>query len=387
MLIKPAPSVTPICPFFYECGGCDSQDISYADQLAAKEAWVTELFAELNPATSKPILGNSSEYPTFYRNKIRFSFVEKNGAVLPARHGKGEKSADVAVDECYLQSEISNQAVRITAEVATKYNWKPYNPSTEHGWLKHLLIREGKQTGELMLALVTDDVPIPGLDDWIARLRNELPLTSLYQNIAYGKGLEEIHDQLLWGAPYITEKIGEYAYQISPQAFFQTNSSSLETLYNEIRSTAGNGSLLWDLYAGSASIGIYLSKQFDAVVSIESNPANCADAQENLTRNAVQNVQIVQGKVEDILTSAYLSSHPVADSIIVDPPRAGLHPRFLTLLSGLPTRQIIYVSCNPITAVRDAKLLCQAGYHIDSLQPIDMFPHTWHCELILRLTR
>lgn len=385
-LVVPPPSVTPVCPYFSTCGGCDSQDIAYTDQLAAKETWLSDLFAPLHPEQTLPIIGSPKEYPTFFRNKIRFSFIEHEGKIWPSRHAKGSTAADIAVDHCYLQSEEANKIINITARIAQEYNWTPYSPMTGGGWFKHLLIRQGKATGDLMVSLISDRGEIPGLEAWREALLAEVPLTSLYQSTGSGKSVEQLTDIHLWGKERIEEKVGDYTFAISPQAFFQTNSEMIETLYDTIRERSGSGEVVWDLYAGSATIGSYVHDQFKKVVSIEANPANIADAQINLERNQIHNLELIEGKVEDILTSAFIREHGLPDCIILDPPRAGLHASLRTLLSGLKAPRLVYVSCNPVTAARDIAEL-QGAYHLTSLQAVDMFPHSWHAEMIAVLER
>jgi 23S rRNA (uracil1939-C5)-methyltransferase len=381
-------TVTPICPYFGVCGGCASQDVAYRDQLAAKAAWAGELFAPLQPEKVLPIIGSPQEYPTFFRNKIRFSFIKHEGKVWPSRHKKGEEAADIPADHCYLQSDEANKIIQFVANWADMHHWSLYNPYEGGGWLKHVLIRQGKQTGEVMLCVVTDTSPIPELEAFVAAVHHELPfITSLYHTESWGKSVDNLQDTLLWGAHVIHEMIGEYRFAISPQAFFQTNGEMVETLYRTVGLHARQGNALWDLYAGSATIGIFLHNQFKEVLGIESNPSNIADAEQNLELNQVTNVHMVQGNVEDVLTSAFLKSHNPPDCIVVDPPRAGLHQRFRTLLPYIGAPKVVYVSCNPLTCLRDCKELVASGFRLTTLQPIDMFPHSWHCEILAVLEK
>lgn len=387
--LAPPPTVTPICPYFGVCGGCDAQDVGYTDQLRAKEAWIQELFAATKPRAVLPILGSPQSYPTFFRNKIRFSFIRtEDGVVHPSRHQRGNDLADIPAERCYLLSEESNQIIQTIARHATAHQWSLYDPRTQTGWLKHVLIRHGKQTGEVMLCLVTDASPIPDRAAFTNQVTTELPfVSSLYHSQSYGRRVDHIEDELLAGEPVIHEKVGQYRFQISPQAFFQTNSEMVETLYSTIKTSAGEGNVLWDLYAGSATIGLFLSEAFSQVSCIESNPSNCQDAHANITLNQRPNVQILQGAVEDLLTSAFITNQPPPDCIVVDPPRAGLHRRLRQLLPALPFQRLVYVSCNPLTALRDIQELRHHGLQCTSLQPLDLFPHSWHTELVAVLEK
>jgi 23S rRNA (uracil1939-C5)-methyltransferase len=295
----PKPNTVPICPFFYQCGGCETQDISYQDQVAYKSTWLQELFSPLaSEVMWKDFLSSPQAFPIFFRNKIRFGFVKEEGKVFPSRHSKGSEEADIAVDTCFLQSPESVRIVQFTAKFAEDHNWTLYNPKTGTGWLKHLLIRQGKRTGETMLSLVTDAGTIPGEKAWIQQVTSEFPsVISLYQNSSWGRSNEHLEDRHLFGKTVIHEKIGDYNFQISPQAFFQTNSSMVEILYEAIKNTIplSKNSHIWDLYAGSATIGIYLSQLVKEVLAIESNPSNIVDAQKNLELNNVRNVRIESG--------------------------------------------------------------------------------------------
>jgi 23S rRNA (uracil1939-C5)-methyltransferase len=391
MLAKPLPSSKPICPFFYECGGCDSQDVLYADQIAYKDAWLKELFTPLlkEDTVWQEFIGSPEAYPLFFRNKIRYGFIKTEGHVSVSRHRKGEDAADLAVDKCFLQSEESVEMMNFTAKFAEEHNWSIYNPATGQGWLKHLLIRQSKAHNTFMVSLVTDEGPIRHESSWLTEFRAAFPMaTSLWQSVSWGKSNERIVDRHLYGEETITDKIGEYSFLISPQAFFQTNGSMVETLYSTIRTTANlkKTDTVWDLYAGSATIGIYLSEAAKQVLSIESNRSNIIDARANLGLNKVENLELVSGKVEEVLTSTFIGVQGAPDVIVVDPPRAGLHQSLRRLLPHVGSHRLLYVSCNPLTCVRDVQELVKQGYNLKSVRGIDMFPHTWHCEVLVELT-
>jgi 23S rRNA (uracil1939-C5)-methyltransferase len=386
--------VTPICPFFYQCGGCETQDIAYSDQLATKQAEIQRLFAPLctKQTVIHPIQGQDSDYPVYYRNKIRFSFIkDDNGVIQPSRHAKGDSSADIAVDQCFLQSPRSDQIMAAVATFAQEKNWTLYDPKTGLGWLRHILIREGKFTGEIMLSTVSDTPEVLNERAWIAYCAEHLPwLTGLHHTQSFPNHPSKLESRCLAGSPQITEIIGDYHFVISPHAFFQTNSVMAQTLYSQACAAAGSGESLWDLYAGSATIGIYAHRHFNKVLSIEVSPHNIVDALTNCARNTVNNLTVVQGQTEQVLTSAFIKEQGIPTSIIVDPPRAGLHRSLRDILPGIirkPEQNLVYVSCNPLTCLRDCQDLIQAGLCITDIWPIDMFPHTTHCELVIRLQR
>lgn len=389
-LLENALRQKPICPYFFQCGGCDTQDIPYTQQVTAKETYLKQLFELLAVEDVwLPIIASTEEYPVYFRNKIRFAFLEQEGHISPSRHAKHDADADIAVNTCFLLSEEGMAIVNWVAAFAEEHHWQPYLPSQKIGWFKHLLLRESKTTGERLISLVTDQRELPDQAALLAEITERFPsIKSIFHTIFKGEVENIFTDTLLWGREYILDTIGDLQFTVAPHAFFQTNGLMLETLYQTIAmSITPNQPVIWDLYAGSASIGMYVHKKAQSIISIEENPQNIADAKRNLTLNRVENVKIVQGKVEDVLTSEFINSQAKPDVIIVDPPRSGLTSRLKTLLPHLPNQSLIYVSCNPTTCLRDCQELTQSGYRIQSLQGVDMFPHTLHCEMIAVLTK
>ena len=383
-------TVQPICPFFYQCGGCDTQDVAYSDQVAFKQFELEKLFSTLVTSQTvwHPFLNSQEKYPRYYRNKIRFGFLEREGKILPSRHAKGEHDADIPIDRCFLASPEADQIMNATASFATEQAWKVYNSDSNSGWLKHLLIREGKFTGQILISLVTTQHAIPQQDQWLKLIQENLPkVVSIYQTQTSGKNNELSQDYLLWGKTRIEEKVGEYTFIISPHAFFQTNSLMLETLYTTIsqRARPQSKDILWDLYAGSATIGIFLSPKLKQVISLENNQQNKADAEWNIQHNQIENLQFWGESVDRLTSNSFLRSLPSASIIVVDPPRAGISAKLRQILPHLTPHRLIYISCNPLTAQRDCQELIRNGYRLESVQGIDMFPHTHHCEVIIEL--
>lgn len=362
------------CPHFSVCGGCESLDVDYDQQVAQKDSWLRTLFQPLEKETPipwLPFLGCNP--PVYYRNKIRYGFCLSNGKISIARHAKGNMNAEIPIDSCLLQSPFSVEIARFVADNA-KFQ------------IKHVIVREGKRTGHSQLCLVTDYTALEDKDEFINSLLAKFPnLTSLYQLMSWGKNNEHIEPVHLYGQTGIQEKVGGKLFYISPLAFFQTNSRMVEPLYSCIRKLAGNPRVIYDLYAGSASIGIFLSDIAEQIISIESNPDNIADAKINLEINGIKNVLVFEGEVEKVLDSKFLGIHAFPDLVIVDPPRSGLSRQALNLLANLAPKRVIYVSCNPITLKRDLLELTAFTYKISSLQGLDCFPHTPHCEMVVAL--
>jgi len=385
MPLLPTPDITAPCPHATICGGCDFQDVLYSRQTAYKEAVLRELFTGLVPENAwRPFLATTDPQPFYYRNKIRYGFVEVGEKILPSRHAKGETDADIPMRVCLLQSDLSVEIAHATAEFATKAGWKVFSTTEPTGFLKHILIREGKRTGEFMVSLVTTE-KAPDLSEWARSVQSLSPqIKSIYQTKTWGRNNEHQEDHLLAGESKIREKIGEYEFVISPHAFFQTNSLMVEKLYNLVRDSARlqPTDCLWDLYAGSATIGMYLSKDCKRVISIENNLQNIADAEENIALNDVKNLEVFSGSVDQIVNSQFINAH-TADGIVVDPPRAGLSPYLRRLLPHIPHRRLVYVSCNPQTLKRDLEDLTRSGYKVGEIRGVDMFPHTLHCEMVV----
>lgn len=378
------------CPHYNQCGGCEIQEWPYQAQAEAKDRYLRLLFEEIfPPANWKTFLSSSKDDSVYYRNKIRFGFTDIQGIIYPSRHQKGREGADIAIRECYLHSPESNATIWAVADFANSHGWKVFDPSSNKGWLKHLIVRQGKFTGEFLVSLVTSNQPIREAELWLDNLSRQFPqIVSFYQTLTQGRNNERSIDRHLRGRKFITEKIGDFTFAISPHAFFQTNSLMVEKLYTTIRETAEiqTGETVWDLYAGSATIGIFLSRYCAKVLSIENNPQNILDAQLNLKNNRVENLDLHKGTVEDVLSNRFIQSRTKPNVIIVDPPRAGLSHALINLLPNLPAHRLVYVSCNPLTCLRDCQILAKQGYALHSLRGIDMFPHTGHCEMIAHLT-
>jgi 23S rRNA (uracil1939-C5)-methyltransferase len=363
------------------------QHVEYTAQTAWKEQWLRTLFQEFGDASWQPFIASADPFPTYFRNKIRFGFVARDGIVWPSRHGKGETSEDIPADICYLQSARSMGYVRDTALFATLHGWTPYDAASGTGWLKHLLIREGKHTGEAMVSLVVSDVaPVEEIREWAAWLKERHDsLSGIFQSVTLGRTNNDPADTLLLGTEHIHEMIGTQRFRISLHSFFQTNSGMVGELYQAIGKTArlAPPDTLWDLYAGSATIGIFLASQAGSVLSVESNPQNTADAQANLQENNVQNLEVLEGDVESVCAAGFLETRPKPTVIVLDPPRAGLSANFRRLLPAIDAERIVYVSCNPATCLRETRELAASGYRVSSIQGADMFPHALHCEMIV----
>jgi 23S rRNA (uracil1939-C5)-methyltransferase len=334
-----------------------------------------------------PITAGSNS-PYFYRNSIRFFFVQKSdGSISFARHNIDFNQGYVEVESCLLQSKKCN-------EILTKLISYINKNIEEKGMFWQLKIREGKYTGELMVEIITTGEQLPDKERIANILKGIDNIKSVYHTVAPGRSLKQISRHLLFGSPIIYEKIGSFKFQISPESFFQTNSLGIKKLYDTIKEFAQispKDSVL-DLYCGTGTIGIYLSRLAQKVVGIEAVPEAMRDAQDNARINHIHNCEFICANVPEYLKSLEIS--PSAgrlklDIIVVDPPRAGLTKSTIKLLSKAEFTRLIYVSCNPATFARDILEFNKLGISLVKIQPIDMFPQTHHIECVglLKKTR
>lgn len=392
----------PRCKFFGLCGGCKWQNMIYSEQLNYKRDSVYDSMERIgkidSPMVNDPV---PSDDIYFFRNKMEYSFSDKRwltqeeignenktnnfalGLHIPERYDKV-----LDIDECYLQSEKSVKVLNFTRNFALRNNLSPYSTKTQKGYLRNLVIREGKNTNDLMVNLVTYDDNEEILNKYSKELLNEFDfITTIVNNITSKKSQVAIGEQekIYYGTGKITEKLGDYTFSISANSFFQTNTKGTEKLYNVIKSFLPNRKidLLWDLYCGAGTISIYVSKYCSNILGFELVPSAICDAEINVKLNSISNCKFISGDLKNSIME-YAKFKP--DVVIMDPPRSGVHKDVIEILLSINPEQIIYVSCNPQTQARDIELLSK-NYNIINIQPVDMFPHTMHIENIINLIR
>lgn len=383
------------CRHFDICGGCSWQDLKYQAQLSFKKKQVKDALEKLGGFSGALVAEPIPADPTlFYRNKMEFSF-NKNQRTSKGfnlgLHYRGEFSRVFDVKECLLQSERSNQILETVREFTGSHEIEAYDVVNHTGYLRFLVIREGKQTGELMVNMVTTFGEFPDVDQFVSTLTEKYPdITTIVHNqndkrsnIAYGEA-----EVVLYGPGFITEKILNRRFRVYANSFLQTNTLQAETLYRLALEQAQlePDDRLFDLYCGAGTIGICAAEKVSEVIGIESEESSIRAAEENARENGVDNIRFFTGGVRETLREKK-SELGQADVLIIDPPRAGMHPRALHHSAALEAKRIVYVSCNPGTFARDAALFCKAGYQLHSVTPVDMFPHTTHIELVATLDR
>ena len=409
-VLSPSPlRTTPRCRFFGVCGGCTWQHVHYAAQLEFKRQHVIDTLERIGGfkgVAVNEVLGSEDSY--YYRNKMEFSFGDRwlqqsehesrpdrppedrfaLGLHIPDRFDKV-----LDIDECWLQSEASAGIVNLVRTFCAERRLSVYSTFTHTGYLRNLVIREGKRSGDRMVNLVTSEERPEIVDALCARLLAAYPtLTTFVNNITRRKSQVAVGEtEKVWHGPgYITEKIGSRTYRISSNSFFQTNTAQAERLYDVARTMAklSADATVFDLYSGAGTIALHVAGGVAGVVGVESVESAVEDARRNAAFNGVANCTFLLGDLKDRLTKEkeWLAHHPHPDVIIVDPPRAGMHERVVQEILALRPGRIVYVSCNPATQARDLKLLCGPGaYGLEEVQPVDMFPHTSHVEVVASL--
>ena len=378
--------VAPPCAVYENCGGCQLQHLSYEGQLAVKQQSVRDALdriGKLTAAPVQPVLG--MEQPWRYRNKAQFPVGWQGRQVITGCYASGSHTI-IPTSECLIQQEMNDRLMKAVSRIATELGLTPYNEKTGQGILRHVMGRVGIATGEFMAVLVTTQKDFPGNHELVRRLKQVLPeLTSIQQNINAAKtnvilGRETI---VRWGAPVIQDRIGRFTFQISAESFFQVNSLQTQVLYEQAVQAAGlvGGETVFDLYSGTGTISLFLAEKARHVYGIEYSRAAVQDAEKNAQANGVGNVSFIAGDVSEKIVQ--LREKGIApDVIVLDPPRAGCAENVLQTASAMGPHRIVYVSCNPSTLARDLAILAELGYETQRVQPVDMFPQTYHVECV-----
>ena len=385
--------VGPRCSHFGICGGCAWQNLDYPKQVEFKTKQVQETLEHIGGFSNPPVKpAIPSPEIFYYRNKMEFSFsTDQDNLPVLGLHKKDRFDLVFNLDKCYLQSETSNRMVQFIQEFVKENQISIYDLKTHRGLLRFLTIREGKNTGEVMVNIVTDQGNFPQGKILAQGLSENFPqIKSVVRNINPHKAQIAVgeKEEVLAGKNFITEKIGNFIFEISANSFFQTNTQQAEKLYDlilEMADLKGKETVL-DLYSGTGTISFYLAQKSQKVIGVESNPKTVQDAKKNADLNKISNCQFICEEAKTFLAMALIRQEKF-DLIVIDPPRAGLHPQVVENILKLAPPEIIYVSCNPATLARDLKMLCESAYSLEKIQPLDMFPHTYHIETVSQLLR
>ena len=392
------------CEHFGVCGGCKWQNLSYESQLKYKQQSVKDIFqriAGVQPDEFREILGCDQIFE--YRNKMEYSFSYRRWltreeldtdekldfAQAVGFHKAGAFDKVVQIEKCHLQEDLSNEIRNFIHNFSLENSWSYYNNREHHGFLRNLRVRNST-LGEWMVVVIFGENNEDDIELLMSALKEKFPQISSLQYVVNTKLNDTIYDQevvLYHGENYLTEQLGHLKYRISAKSFFQTNSRQAKKLYDLVCEFAElrKDDLVYDLYTGLGSIALYIAKDCQKVIGIEEIKEAVVDADINKQLNNIDNAYFEVGDVKDEYNSRFVEKYGLADVIIVDPPRAGLHKDVCAMLNQSGARRIVYVSCNPATQARDVLLM--PNYSITKLQAVDMFPHTHHIENLIALDK
>lgn len=392
-IIRPSENrVIPRCPIADKCGGCQIMHMDYSKQLVYKEDKVRNCLERIGGFSNIPIETICGmDEPYYYRNKSQYPVGRnKEGNVIIGFYA-GRTHSIIDTEHCYIGAEINTPIIKFMRSFIEDYNIEPYNEEQHTGLLRHILIRVGYTTGEVMVCLVINGKDIPHKKELIEGLISISGMKSICLNINTSKTNVILGDRIvaLWGEPYITDYIGSIKYQISPLSFFQVNPIQTEKLYNialEFADLHGN-EIVWDLYCGIGTISLFLAQKAKQVYGVEIIPQAIEDAKTNAQLNGIENVEFYVGAAEEILPKKHAEENIRADVIVVDPPRKGCDKSLLDTILSIEPKRIVYVSCDPATLARDLKYLCESMYEIKRVKPVDQFGHSVHVESVVMITR
>lgn len=394
--------VEPFCKYFGKCGGCKWQFIPYEKQVEYKEREVLNNLRRLGHVElpeSLPIL--PSEKNEYYRNKLEFTYSNKRWltpeeladpdvAKTPGVgfHIPGLFDKVVDITDCHLQAEPSNAIRNWTRDYAFANGLTFYDLRERTGLLRNLTIRTAS-TGDIMVIVAFGADEQDNIKAMLTALKEQFPEVTSLMYVVNTKANDTITDldiNCFAGEPYITEQMGDIKFRVGPKSFYQTNSEQAHRLYDVAKEFAGltGSEVVYDLYTGTGTIANYVARSARKVVGIEYVPEAIEDAKVNSQINDIKNTEFFAGDMKDVLTLDFINTHGKPDVMIVDPPRAGMHPDVVeTILKAAP-RKVVYVSCNSATQARDLQLM-DKQYKVTALRPVDMFPHTHHVESVVLL--
>lgn len=405
-MVKPSPDrVTPACEHFGVCGGCKWQHIPYESQLRYKRDQVVDALtriAKVEIPEVNPTLGSKETF--CYRNKLEYTFSCKcwitfedlrSGREIADRNALGfhipgafDKVLDIK--KCWLQDDLSNRIRLFVRQYALAKGYEFYDIKAQQGLMRTLMVRIAS-TGEVMLIVVFARPEQEKIDDLMGAIAAEFPEITSLLYVVNQKVNDTIADQEVItyrGRDYINEEMEGLQFRIGPKSFYQTNSLQAYELYKVARRMAclKPDDLVYDLYTGTGTIANFVARQVKKVVGIEYVPEAIADAKLNSEVNGIDNAIFFAGDMKDVLTDGFIEEHGRPDVMIIDPPRAGMHEDVVNVILNARPERIVYVSCNPATQARDLALM-DSLYHVEEVQPVDMFPHTHHVENVVRMTR
>ena len=375
------------CPYEKKCGGCRYQGIPYEKQLKEKEKKVRKLLKDFGKPES--IMGMDDPY--YYRNKVHATYKHmRTGDIAVGRYEEGSHRL-VPIDVCQIENQKADEVIQTIRKLAKSFKIKIYNEDSGYGLLRHVLIRTGRKTGEMLVVLVTASPVFPSKNNFVKALRKEHPeVTSVVLNINDKKTSMILGERniVLYGKGYIQDELCGYTFRISPHSFYQINPVQTERLYKKairLAELKGKERVL-DAYCGIGTIGMIASKHAKEVIGVELNREAVKDAIGNAKGNGVKNIRFYQADAGEFMV-AMAERGESMDVVFMDPPRAGSDEAFLQSVARLAPKKIVYISCNPETLARDLKYLTRKKYEVSKICPVDMFPFTEHIETVVLLSQ
>jgi 23S rRNA (uracil1939-C5)-methyltransferase len=384
--------VEPSCAHFGACGGCRFQDFAYEAQLEQKHAQVRDALVRLGGFVDPPLEAILPCEPEIfhYRNKLEYSFTSTDDGVALGFHRAGRWDEVLEIERCWLTNDLGNGIRDAVRDWAREEGLQPYSQAEGRGYLRHLVVREGRNTGQALVQLVTGPGDKFETGYFVDVLRRFPEVKSVHWSINDTPAeVTNLPSQLLWGEPWIEEELCGLRFRVRPNAFLQTNSAMAEKLYALARDAAQltGSETVWDLYCGIGTIGLSLAADALTVWGIEVSEESVACALENAEINGISNAAFFAGNVGQVVDEL-LERSGAPDVVVVDPPRAGLAGKALRHLGRLGAPRLVYVSCNPTTLAGDGKALREEyGYELVRATPVDMFPHTPHVECVALFER
>ena len=377
------------CPVYKKCGGCQLQNLTYEEQLRYKQNKVIKLLKSFGRV--EQIIGMDNPY--HYRNKVQAAFfTDRNGKIKSGVYQSGTHRI-VNVDDCQIEDKLADEIIVAIRKMLPSFRLTTYNEDTRKGFLRHVLVKRGFSTDQVMVVLVTGTPIFPSKNNFVKALREKFPqITTVVQNINSFKTNLVLGERqiVLYGKGYIEDELCGCRFRISPKSFYQINPIQTEVLYGkaiEFANLKGDETVL-DTYCGVGTIGIIAAKHgAGQVVGVEMNGDAVRDAIQNAKANQLNNIRFFKGDAGEFMESA-AEENTKPDIVMMDPPRAGSSVQFLSSLIKMSPSTIVYVSCNPETLARDLEYLRKnSRYRVKKIQPVDMFPHTQHVETVVLLSR
>ena len=375
------------CPHAKKCGGCQYQGMDYTAQLKKKQKEMNKLLKDFGKP--EPIIGMKD--PLHYRNKVHAVFGRtRKGEIISGTYEAGTHKI-VNIDECMIEDEISQSIIRTIRGLLRSFKIRTYDEDTGYGLLRHVLVRRGFTTGQVMVVLVLSSPILPSKNNFVKALRKEHPeITTVVLNVNDKKTSMVLgeRDIVLYGKGYIEDILCGCTFRISPQSFYQVNPVQTERLYQTAMDYAeltGKERVI-DAYCGIGTIGMVAAKKAREVIGVELNRNAVKDARTNAKLNQIKNITFYEGDAGRFMVSMAEEGEK-ADVVFMDPPRSGSDEAFLSSVIRLAPKRIVYVSCGPDTLARDLKYLTRNGYQVRKMQPVDMFGFTEHCEMVVQLVK